>query len=152
VSCRRGFLIPRSSFSVTIERAESHSARSDLSAVEAETTPEGLRCGLLFLATNTILMPREAASMRSPGRWTAGAVVWTHQALRAAQPRQRATQITSYSTALLMLALPWACLGFATSTQFRPDWYPHCPPSSSARCRLAGFLFPICGFAFLEMI
>jgi hypothetical protein len=50
--------IPNSSFSITNGKVESRGTRSDLSAVKADLTSEGLPCALLFTATDAILVPR----------------------------------------------------------------------------------------------
>jgi hypothetical protein len=54
----------------TITEAESHSTRSDLSAVKAEITPEHFPRALLVAAADAILMNREPVSIGSRGRST----------------------------------------------------------------------------------
>jgi hypothetical protein len=58
----------------TITKAESHSTRSDLLAVEVEITRECLSQALLFAAAGASRMARESVSVGSCGRWTAEAV------------------------------------------------------------------------------
>jgi hypothetical protein len=66
MSDQSSLLIPRLSFSAIIGKAESHIARSDLSAVKAEITPERLRRALLFTPADAILVSRRSSVDGSP--------------------------------------------------------------------------------------
>jgi hypothetical protein len=58
----------------TITKAESHSTRTDVSALKAEITPERIPHALLFAAADAILVTREPVSVGSHGRWTVAVV------------------------------------------------------------------------------
>jgi hypothetical protein len=71
-------LISRPPFRVIIGKAESGSTRSDLPAVEAETTTEHLPCAFLFAAADAILVTREPVSVGPRGRRTVAIVAGAH--------------------------------------------------------------------------